>query len=42
MANTTESIKFKDMGIGQKIVFIAKFIIFVASFGFAFPLLLND
>jgi hypothetical protein len=34
--------KFKDMGIGGKIVFIGKFIIFVCSFGFAFPTLLND
>ena len=34
--------KFKDMSIGGKIVFIGKFIIFVCSFGFAFPTLLND
>ena len=36
------SLKFKDMGIVGKIVFIGKLIIFVCSFGFAFPTLLND
>jgi hypothetical protein len=34
--------KFVDMSIGGKIVFIGKFIIFLCSFGFAFPTLLND
>jgi hypothetical protein len=34
--------KFKDMGIGAKLVFVVKFVIFLCSFGFAFPTLLND
>jgi hypothetical protein len=34
--------KFKDMGIGGKIVFMGKLVIFLCSFGFAFPTLLND
>ena len=38
----TPSTKWKDMTIGNKIVFIAKFIVFLCSFGFAFPTLLND
>jgi hypothetical protein len=42
MANDSDSKKFNQMGIVEKIVFVGKFIIFVASFGFAFPLLLND
>ena len=37
-----ESKKFKDMGAGEKIVFIGKLIIFLCTFGFAFPLILND
>jgi len=36
------SLKFKDMSIGGKIVFLGKLIIFICSFGFAFPTLLND
>ncbi|MDB5862488.1 MAG: hypothetical protein JWO70_294 [Betaproteobacteria bacterium] len=42
MAQTVESTKFKDMSVGSKIVFVGKFIIFLCSFGFAFPTLLND
>jgi hypothetical protein len=42
MANASDSKKFNQMGIGEKIVFVGKFILFVCSFGFAFPLLLND
>ena len=34
--------KFKDMGFIGKIVFIVKFVIFLCTFGFAFPTLLND
>jgi hypothetical protein len=34
--------KFKDMGIVGKIVFVGKLVIFICSFGFAFPTLLND
>jgi hypothetical protein len=36
------SVKFKDLGIGEKIVFVGKLVIFICSFGFAFPTLLND
>ena len=36
------STKYKDMSFGQKMVFIGKFIIFMASFGFAFPTIMND
>jgi hypothetical protein len=42
MATASDSKKFNQMGVFEKIVFIGKFILFVASFGFAFPLLLND
>ena len=38
----TDSKKFKDMGAGEKIVFTGKLVVFLCSFGFAFPLLLND
>jgi hypothetical protein len=34
--------KFKDMSFGGKIVFIGKLVVFICSFGFAFPTLLND
>jgi hypothetical protein len=34
--------KFMDMGIIEKLVFAAKLCLFLASFGFAFPLLLSD
>jgi hypothetical protein len=34
--------KFKDMGIVGQIVFIGKLVLFICSFGFAFPTLLND
>jgi hypothetical protein len=36
------STKFKDMGIIEKLVFAGKLCLFLASFGFAFPLLLSD
>ena len=36
------SLKFKDMSIVGKIVFVGKLVIFLCSFGFAFPTLLND
>jgi hypothetical protein len=39
---TQSSEKFKDMSFFGKIVFIGKVIIFLCSFGFAFPLILND
>jgi hypothetical protein len=34
--------KFKDLTFGSKVVFIGKFVVFLCSFGFAFPTLLND
>ena len=34
--------RFVDMGVGSKIVFIGKLIVFFCTFGFAFPTLLND
>ena len=34
--------KFKDMGVGRKIAWIGKFIVFVCSFGFAFPLVMSE
>ena len=36
------STKWKDLTVGNKIVFIGKLIVFFCSFGFAFPTLLND
>ncbi len=35
-------VKFGDMSIGGKLVFMGKFVIFLCSFGFIFPTLLND
>ena len=37
-----ETRKFKDMGAGEKVVFIGKLTIFLCTFGFAFPLILTD
>jgi hypothetical protein len=34
--------KFMQMGIVEKIVFAVKLVVFLASFGFAFPTLLSD
>ena len=34
--------KFHDLTIGSKIVFVGKLVIFICSFGFAFPTMLND
>ena len=39
---TTDSKKFGQMSGGEKIAFIGKLIIFLCTFGFAFPTLLND
>jgi hypothetical protein len=41
MATATDA-KWKDMNFATKIVFIGKLMVFIASFGFAFPTLLND
>ena len=35
------TLKFTDMKIGEKLVFIGKLIIFFATFGFAFPTLMS-
>ena len=43
MASATDtSPKWKDMSFATKMVFIGKLMVFIASFGFAFPTLLND
>ena len=42
MADSSDSKKFDQMSGGEKIVFVGKLIIFLCSFGFAFPTLLND
>ena len=34
--------KFKDLSVGGKIVFLSKLVVFLCSFGFAFPTLLSD
>lgn len=34
--------KFKQMSIVEKIIFMGKLCLFLASFGFAFPTLLSD
>jgi len=43
MASATDtSAKWKEMPFATRIVFIGKLMVFIASFGFAFPTLLND
>ena len=42
MQDSQPSQKFKDMSFFGKLTFIGKFVIFLCTFGFAFPLLLND
>jgi hypothetical protein len=34
--------KFKDLSTTGKVVWIAKFVVFLISFGFAFPTILSD
>jgi hypothetical protein len=34
--------KFKDMSARRKVVWISKFLVFLCSFGFAFPLIMSD
>ena len=34
--------KFKDMGVGRKMTWIVKFVVFLCSFGFAFPLIMSE
>ena len=34
--------KFRDLTFFSKIVFVGKLMIFICSFGFAFPTMLND
>jgi hypothetical protein len=36
------SAKFKDLTIGNKILFSGKLVAFLLSFGFAYPTLLSD
>lgn len=42
MSQSAENRKYKEMSAGQKIVFVGKLILFICSFGFAYPTLLND
>ena len=39
---TVESNKWKSMRVTEKAAFVGKLCIFLISFGFAFPTLLND
>lgn len=41
-ATQTASTPRPKLTIGGKIIFVGKFIIFLATFGFAFPTLLSD
>lgn len=34
--------RYKNMGFGEKIIFVGKLILFLVSFGFAFPLLMSE
>jgi hypothetical protein len=34
--------KFKDMGAGRKVAWVVKFVVFLCSFGFAFPLIMSE
>ena len=36
------TIKFTDMKIGEKLVFLVKLCIFCVTFGFAFPRIMSD
>ena len=40
--SASESKKWEEMHIGEKLLFICKLCVFIVSFGFAFPTLLND
>jgi len=44
MANQTQQTrqKFSDMSAGDKLVHVGKIVIFVITFGFAFPGLFSD
>ena len=42
MNTAAPSLKFIEMSIGGKMLFVVKLCLFIASFGFAFPTLLND
>ena len=39
---TSTSKKYKDMSVGEKMVFIGKSFIFIISSGFAFPTIWSD
>ncbi|MEN3352107.1 MAG: hypothetical protein V7640_265 [Betaproteobacteria bacterium] len=39
---SVQSKKWKNMPVTEKVAFIGKLCIFLISFGFAFPTLLND
>lgn len=42
MIEAAESKKWKHLAAGEKTLFVVKLMIFIVTFGFAFPLLLND
>ena len=42
MDTSAPSPKFRDLSFGGKMVFAGKLVIFLMTFGFAFPLLLSD
>ena len=41
-AATNTSAKWKDLNFSARIVFLGKLVVFLCSFGFAFPTLLSD
>ena len=42
MVPQNSSTKWKDLTFVNKIIFVGKLVVFMCSFGFAFPTLLND
>ena len=42
MDTPAQSLKFKDMTVGGKLIFSGKLVVFLCSMGFAFPTLLTD
>ena len=42
MATPADDKKFAQMTGGEKIIFLGKLILFLATFGFAFPTILHD
>lgn len=42
MATSSDEKKFGQMSAGEKLVFMGKLVVFLCSFGFAFPTILHD